>query len=96
MNHVAIDLGSKTSRLCVMSENGDVIEECDRPTARLRGFLGKQLTCLRKLVPQRSRCALHFHDSLHHRTTRHRPLARGVAASLSAMPSLERSACFRW
>jgi transposase len=42
VNHVAIDLGSKTSRICVTSESGVIVEECDRPTGRLRSFLGKQ------------------------------------------------------
>jgi transposase len=42
MQHVAIDLGSRESQICIRSEVGEIITERKLPTARLPGYLAKQ------------------------------------------------------
>jgi transposase len=42
MQHVAIDLGSRESQICIRSEVGEILAERKLPTARLPSFLAKQ------------------------------------------------------
>jgi hypothetical protein len=43
MNHIAIDLGSRESQICVRSSGGTVLDEERRPTAGLSKYLaGKE------------------------------------------------------
>jgi len=42
MQHLAIDLGSRESQICIRSAAGDIVSERKLPTARLPGFLAKQ------------------------------------------------------
>ena len=42
MQHVAIDLGSRESQICIRSEAGEIIAERKLATARLPAFLSKQ------------------------------------------------------
>ena len=42
MQHLAIDLGSRTSQICIRSEAGEIIDERKVPTKRLPDYLGKQ------------------------------------------------------
>lgn len=39
MEHLAIDLGSRKSQICVRSANGEIVKECRLDTERLAGFL---------------------------------------------------------
>lgn len=42
MQHVAIDLGSRESQVCVRGPDGQILEERRHPTRRLAGFLFRQ------------------------------------------------------
>jgi transposase len=42
MEHVAIDLGSRKSQICVRSSDGTILEERRHDTAELREYLGKR------------------------------------------------------
>lgn len=46
MNHLAIDLGSRESQICVRNEQGDILEEARRPTTGLARYLkGRKEKC---------------------------------------------------
>jgi transposase len=42
MEHVAIDLGARKSRICVRDSNGEILEEKDWPTRELGAYLEKR------------------------------------------------------
>jgi transposase len=42
MNHIAIDLGSRESQVCVRNSAGDIVEEVRRPTRTLGPWLATQ------------------------------------------------------
>jgi transposase len=42
MQHLAIDLGSRESQICIRSSDGDIVSERKLPTAKLAGFLARQ------------------------------------------------------
>jgi hypothetical protein len=42
MQHLAIDLGSRESQICIRSSDGDIESERKLPTAKLPGFLARQ------------------------------------------------------
>jgi transposase len=43
MNHIAIDLGGSESQICVRGPDGSIVEEKRHPTARLGGWLKRQV-----------------------------------------------------
>lgn len=42
MEHIAIDLGSRESQICVRNDQGEILEERRHPTAHLRRYLAKR------------------------------------------------------
>jgi predicted NBD/HSP70 family sugar kinase len=42
MDHVAIDLGSRKSQVCVRNSDGKIVEEKRLETARLKDFIAKK------------------------------------------------------
>jgi len=42
MQHLAIDLGSRESQICIRNPDGNIVSERKLPTAKLPGFLAKQ------------------------------------------------------
>ena len=42
MQHVAIDLGSRESQVCIRNPTGDILFERKLPTPKLAGFRAKQ------------------------------------------------------
>lgn len=42
MQHLAIDLGSRESQICIRNSDGDILSERKLPTAKLPGFLSRQ------------------------------------------------------
>jgi len=50
MDHVAIDLGSRKSQVCVRSSDGKIVEEKRLDTAGLKEFLAKKAKKSRQRV----------------------------------------------
>ena len=61
MQHLAIDLGSRESQICIRNSDGDILSERKLPTAKLSDFLARQP--LSRVILETSAEAFHVADA---------------------------------